>query len=95
MNNFFYSSLFIYVKLKMNKNLPEVQTLWKEYDSWAKDVVKFRKDLQDIINGAESDVSAERLANTLGDTEYYANQAYDKYASFLKQYNIEPDANYI
>jgi hypothetical protein len=74
----------------MNKNFPEVQMLWKEYDYWASNVVEYRKDLQDIMNSAVSHVSAERLANTIGEMEYYAKEAYDKYASFLKQYNIEP-----
>lgn len=92
---FFYSNSFFFIQLKMNKIPPEIQFLWNKYVFLANYVLEWRKDLQDIINGAESDVSAERFASTISDMECNANEAYDKYASLAKQYNMEPNPNYI
>jgi hypothetical protein len=69
--------------------------LWANYTILAEKILEYRKELQDIMNGAETDVSIERLANTISELEYHAKVAYDEYAESLMQHNITPKANYI
>jgi len=37
--------------------------LWTNYTILAEKILEYRKELQDIMNGAETDVSIERLAS--------------------------------